>query len=40
MWIYSKKQDDSVTGVTLEYPQSVVVNDVYDKADFSLLELT
>ena len=37
LWVYSKKQDDSVTGVTLEYPQTVVVNDVYDKLPFSLL---
>lgn len=40
MWVYSKKQDDSVTGVTLEYPQTVVVNDVYEKTNFALLELT
>jgi len=37
LWIYSKKQDDSSTGVTLEYPQTVVVNDVYQKLPFSLL---
>lgn len=40
MWIYSKKQDDSTTGVSLEYPQTIVVNDVYDKNDFSLLGLS
>ena len=40
LWVYSKKQDDSVTGVTLEYPQTVVVNDVYEKTNFALLELT
>ena len=39
MWVYSKKQDDSTTGVTLEYPQTVVVNDVYEKTNFALLEL-
>lgn len=39
MWVYSKKLDDSTTGVTLEYPQTVVVNDVYEKTDFALLEL-
>ncbi len=39
LWVYSKKQDDSTTGVTLEYPQTVVVNDVYEKTNFALLEL-
>lgn len=37
LWIYSRKQDDSTTGVTLEYPQTAVVNDVYTKRDFALL---
>lgn len=40
MWVYSKKLDDSVTGVTLEYPQTIVVNDVYEKTNFALLELS
>ena len=37
LWIYSRKQDDSTTGVTLEYPQTAVVNDVYTKRKFALL---
>lgn len=37
LWIYSRKLDDSATGVTIEYPQTVVVNDVYHKANFALL---
>jgi hypothetical protein len=39
MWVYSRKLDDSVTGVTLEYPQTIVVNDVYEKTNFALLGL-
>lgn len=37
LWVYTRKQDDSSTGVTLEYPLTVVVNDVYERRPFSLL---
>ena len=37
LWIYSRKLDDSTTGVTLEYPQTAVVSDVYTKRNFALL---
>ena len=39
LWIYYEKEDDTAVGVTLDRPKSVIVNDVYPSADFTLLNI-